>query len=391
MTVSGTNGNDLINAGYNGDPEGDRIDAGDASLPGAQGDDDLVLAGNGKDTVFAGAGNDEIHGGNGDDKLYGETGDDLIFGDNGDDVLSGGKGNDTLDGGDGSDVLYGGSGNDLMTGGQGPDALHGGADRDTFTGITVGDRIDGGECGDDFDTLDLRGSGPLIVSYDAHDPEKGTITFLDDNGNSIGTASFTEIENVIPCFTPETAIATMRGERLVRELRPGDKIITRDNGFQEIRWIGTTTLHAADLIRAPHLRPILIRRGALGANLPERDMMVSPNHRMLVGNDKTRLYFDESEVLVAAKHMTGTAGVSEVEVPKITYTHFMFDRHEVVLANGCWTESFQPGDHTLRGIGNAQRTEILELFPELKTTRGLAGYHAARTTLKRHEVSLLTR
>ena len=69
----------------------------------------------------------------------------------------------------------------------------------------------------------------------------------------------------------------------------------------------------------------------------------------------------------------------------------MFDRHEVVLSNGAWTESFQPGDYTLKGMGNAQRKEIFELFPELKTEAGLEDYTAARRTLKRHEAQLLVR
>ena len=62
-----------------------------------------------------------------------------------------------------------------------------------------------------------------------------------------------------------------------------------------------------------------------------------------------------------------------------------------MLSNGAWTESFQPGDYTLKGIGNAQRTEIFELFPALKTREGVAGYTAARKTLKRHEARLLVR
>ena len=69
----------------------------------------------------------------------------------------------------------------------------------------------------------------------------------------------------------------------------------------------------------------------------------------------------------------------------------MFDRHEVVLGNGAWTESFQPGDLTLKGMGNAQRNEIFELFPELKTDVGVNDYQAARRTLKRHEASLLVK
>jgi hypothetical protein len=72
-----------------------------------------------------------------------------------------------------------------------------------------------------------------------------------------------------------------------------------------------------------------------------------------------------------------------------TYLHFMFDHHEVVLSDGAWTESFQPGDYTLKGIGNAQRSEILELFPELKDQAGIEGYAAARRTLKKHEAQML--
>jgi hypothetical protein len=76
---------------------------------------------------------------------------------------------------------------------------------------------------------------------------------------------------------------------------------------------------------------------------------------------------------------------------KTTYIHFMFDQHEVILSDGSWTESFQPGHQTLDGLGNAQRQEILELFPELATEQGREDYHAARRTLKRHEAKLLTK
>jgi len=69
--------------------------------------------------------------------------------------------------------------------------------------------------------------------------------------------------------------------------------------------------------------------------------------------------------------------------------HFMFTQHEVVLSDGAWTESFQPGDLSLKGIGNAQRNEILELFPELDTREGIEAYSAARRSLKKHEARLL--
>ena len=112
---------------------------------------------------------------------------------------------------------------------------------------------------------------------------------------------------------------------------------------------------------------------------------------MLVANDKTALYFDESEVLVAAKHLTGLPGVDIVNARWVTYIHILFDQHEVILSDGAWTESFQPGDNSLKGVGNAQRNEIFELFPELKTREGIDGYIAARRSLKKHEAVLITR
>ena len=79
-----------------------------------------------------------------------------------------------------------------------------------------------------------------------------------------------------------------------------------------------------------------------------------------------------------------------VEVSWVTYVHIMFEQHEVILSDGSWTESFQPGDQSLAGIGAAQRNEILELFPELGTREGIDGYISARRSLKKHEAQLLT-
>ena len=392
-TVEGTADADVIDAGYSGDPEGDRVDAGDAVLPGAAPNDDLILAGGGNDSVLAGEGNDAVFAESGDDRVsagagndtaFGGAGNDSLSGDAGDDVLYGDSGDDMLFGGDGADTLYGDSGADTLSGGAGADVINAGSDADLILGGTAGDIVNGGSDGNDFDTLDLTGAGVDFITYTSDDREDGIVTFLDGS-----TMTFAEVENVVPCFTPGTTIATPRGERLVEELRPGDRIITRDNGIQEIRWVGRKDMTGASLVGAPHLRPVMIRAGALGNGLPERDMMVSPNHRLLVSNDRTQLYFEESEVLAAAKHLSGAEGIYSLDVMRVSYIHFMFDRHEVVLSNGAWTESFQPGDYSLKGIGNAQRTEIMELFPELLTTHGRENYVAARKILKKHEAQLL--
>ena len=193
----------------------------------------------------------------------------------------------------------------------------------------------------------------------------------------------------MPCFTPGTAIATRTGVCAVEALKVGDRVITRDNGLQEIRWIGQRALDYGQLAAAGHLRPVLIGKGSLGHGLPERDMLVSPNHRILVPSDRTMLPFAEHEVLVAAKHLIDNRLIRPVQALGVTYVHFICDRHEVVLADGMWAEAFQPGDQSLNGLGNAQRSEILELFPELAPPAGGKARGPARRAPKRPVVSPL--
>ena len=52
-------------------------------------------------------------------------------------------------------------------------------------------------------------------------------------------------------------------------------------------------------------------------------------------------------------------------------------------------QSFQPGEQSLRGIGDDQRDEVLTLFPELQTQLGLQEYGSARLSLKRHEAQVI--
>jgi len=243
--------------------------------------------------------------------------------------------------------------------------------------------VDGSGAGDTV-TVTIPGS---IVS----------LQIIHDNGDSashsgvvqIGPIDFDIGDVVVPCFTLGTMILTPTGEKPVEELRVGDGVITRDNGVQNIVWIGTKSLEVQMLRDSPHLRPVKIHAGSLGAGLPDRDLILSPNHRLLISNEVTSLYFEEQEVLAAAKHLINNKSVHMLGAMDVTYIHFMFDNHEIVLANGSWTESFQPGDYSLKGIGSAQRNEIFELFPDLKSPDGIGSYLAARKVLKKHEASLI--
>lgn len=168
------------------------------------------------------------------------------------------------------------------------------------------------------------------------------------------------------CFSLGTVIGTSRGEVAVQNLREGDRVITRDNGLQPLNWLGRRQMSGRALLQAPHLRPVLIRKGAFGRGLPEHDMMVSPNQRMVVASDRSSLFFAGREALISAKHLINHRDIQQIDSTGISYFHMLFDRHEVVLVNGTWSESFHPGDYSLNGVGNAQRGEFFELFPEMK-------------------------
>jgi serralysin len=402
-SLSGDDGNDILRGGDGIDTLDGGI--GTDSLFGDAGNDSLTGSG-GNDTIDGGSGDDILRGGTENDSLDGGIGNDSLSGDDGNDILRGGDGIDTLDGGigtdslfgdagsdrlvggDGSDTIDGGSGDDTLTGDAGADRLIGGADRDLFFG-GVGDIIDGSETGVDTDTLDLReyGKARTDVLFAGGNNEAGSVNIYDTLGNLTGSLSFSNIETIVPCFTPGTLISTERGDVAVEALRAGDLVMTRDNGLQPVRWIGRRDLDRAALAAAPGLQPVLIGAGALGDGFPHRDMMVSPQHRMLVTGAAADILFGSDEVLISAIHLVGRPGILRPVMQAVSYLHVLCDAHEIILAEGTWTESFQPALRMLDAMTATQRDELRALFPKL-FDRG--SFPAARRTLRAHEARLLS-
>ena len=189
-----------------------------------------------------------------------------------------------------------------------------------------------------------------------------------DNDRQMAKISFKpEIKDVVvPCFTAGTLIETDRGEIAVEDLNTGDRVWTRDLGFQPITWIGRRRLDATLLELWPNLRPIRIAAGALGQGLPLHDLVVSPQHRVLIRSVIAERMFGRREVLVAAKHLLGLTGIEVAsDLSEVEYVHFMLGRHAVVRSNGAETESLFPGPQAMKSIPHAARSEIMTLFPEL--------------------------
>lgn len=204
--------------------------------------------------------------------------------------------------------------------------------------------------------------------------------------------SWDDDQSMVPCFTAGVELEAPNGVILVEDIEVGDRILTRDHGAQEVRWIGSRHLSAAYLKRNPNLQPIRIKAGALGMNTPKADLVVSPQHRVLVRSKISERMFDHTEVLVAAKQLLQLDGIDiAYDLTEVTYYHVLFDQHEVLMSNGAETESLHTGKVALEAVGKAARDEIFAIFPELRDedyvatgARMLTSGRQARKMIVRH-------
>jgi hypothetical protein len=191
------------------------------------------------------------------------------------------------------------------------------------------------------------------------------------------------------CFTPGTRIATPDGPKLIQSLRPGDRVLTKDDGAQEVLWTGSRRMSGARLYAMPHLRPIRFRAGAFGNDRPEPDLIVSPAHRMLIKGAAAQTLFGTTEVLVRAEDLLNDTTITVDHVLReVTYIHILLERHNIVFANGVETESFHPSNTALEMIDPAQRDVLMAVMPQVAINPEAYGDYARRN-LSASEAALL--
>ncbi|MEM0943117.1 MAG: Hint domain-containing protein, partial [Pseudomonadota bacterium] len=224
-------------------------------------------------------------------------------------------------------------------------------------------------------------SGSQTLSF----PDGASITLppgtirSDDPANRIADL----ISVGVVCFARGTMIRVPGGERPVEELRPGAQVITRDHGALPLSWVGARKVPAI-----ANLAPVMIRAGALEN---DRDLVVSPQHRMLICDWRADLMFGEPEVLVAAKDLVNGDTIFRQEGGEVEYWHLLFESHQIVTANGAPSESFHPGEQALTIMDDRTRQEILDLFPELRNDVANGYGKAVRPSLRAWEVKYLRR
>ncbi|MEP5762020.1 MAG: Hint domain-containing protein [Litoreibacter sp.] len=176
-----------------------------------------------------------------------------------------------------------------------------------------------------------------------------------------------DIATTTVCFVRGTSIQTCDGEIPVEALREGTLVRTMDEGYRPVRWVGTHKLDTIDLALNSKLKPIRIRSGSLGRNLPKQDLLVSRQHRVLVRSSIALRMFGTDEILVPAVQLLELDGVDIEEDTSggIEYFHILFDTHQIVFSNGMPTESLLTGPEALKSVSPAARKELQEIFPSL--------------------------
>jgi hypothetical protein len=197
-------------------------------------------------------------------------------------------------------------------------------------------------------------------------------SYLQDIFGNQTTGSSSSGSSVI-CISGDSLVACAAGAKPAGQIRLGDLVQTLDHGFQPVRWIGSRKMRAADMAPESGAVPVRISKGALGQDQPERDLLVSPQHRVLLRSKICQRVFGVAEVLVAAKKLIGFDGIDyAVEVGRISYVHIAFDQHEVIFAEAALVESLLGGPEALRVISGdagethwqAGQTHPLTLLPD---------------------------
>lgn len=256
--------------------------------------------------------------------------------------------------------------------------------------------FDGTTLTDTFVVLQDQTGALFLTIYDSQATldDKGVASFQITsviNSDFDGAGQFNRDDlNFVPCFTDDALILTPSGIVPITELKVGDMVMTRDNGPQPIRWIGETKVSRRALFASPNLQPYRIKAGCFGPGMPFADLTLSPQHRVLTGGKLVEKMFGDEEMLIAVKHLEKLKKVHKPQVKgTITYRHILFDRHEIIFANGLPSESLLIGQEARNKLPKALMDEIETLMPQI--AKSPAAQPPARVLARGHHGRLLSK
>jgi hypothetical protein len=177
---------------------------------------------------------------------------------------------------------------------------------------------------------------------------------------------------VCTSFAAGTMITLPGGaQRPIETLVPGDEVLTRDHGAQPVRWVGKATMRAIG-----GFAPVVIAAGTLG-NLA--DLVVSPHHRIFIYQRGRRLG-GTAELLVQARYLVDGDRVARREGGFVDYCCLVFERHEIIYAEGIPAESLMVNEATISQLPSEMADEVRARFPGLSQSQHF-GTEAGRELL----------
>lgn len=181
-------------------------------------------------------------------------------------------------------------------------------------------------------------------------------------------------------FTAGTRITLATGEqKLIEEMQVGDRVLTRDDGPQPVRWIGHTVHRATG-----EFAPVVITAGTLNNT---NDLRVSPDHRLFIYQREDRLGVGRSELLIKARHLVNGTTVYAQEGGFVDYFQIMFDDHQIIFAEGISAETMQIDTRTEPAVPEDVKNRIKEAGGDLRTSAGK--YEVHENLLKRPDAASL--
>ena len=236
------------------------------------------------------------------------------------------------------------------------------------TSVAIGD-LDGDTFADDLAVTNLVGGNVSVLLGNGSGGFSAQTTFsvgngadsvaigdLDSDGsaNDLAVSNFTSnnVSVLIECFLTGTNILTDQGEIAVEDLKIGDTVITATGQPENIKWIGKQTIEPYQVKNPLRGNPVLIKAGALGNNLPCRDLYVSPDHAMFVDG-----------LLINAGALVNDISIVQTEpTESFTYYHVELENHCLLVAEGTAAESYLPQKENRREYDNFAEYE--DLYPD---------------------------
>ena len=168
----------------------------------------------------------------------------------------------------------------------------------------------------------------------------------------------------VVCFVAGTKITTPDGQILVEDLQAGDLVECHDGIARPITRVLCQSFSAMQLAHQEKLRPVKITAGALGGGLPERDLLVSRQHRFLAASALVERVSGNSNSLISAIKLCALPGIFLETTPReISYYHLEFETHQIIFAEGALAESLLLEKTSHARPNDDQHEEASLIFP----------------------------